>query len=78
MARELPHSVRIAGRRTSVRLDSEIWEALQAICEIRGISIHDLCTEVEGTRGGRSLVSALRVYAVLFFREMAKGNVEEA
>lgn len=74
MTRELPHSVRIAGRRTSVRLDDESWMALQAICAEKGLTIHELCTQVDASRGQRSLVSALRVYAVMYFRKRAEGG----
>jgi len=72
MSRDLPHSVRIAGRRTSVRLDDESWMALQAICREEALTIHELCTQVDAKRGERSLVSALRVHAVMYFRERAE------
>lgn len=72
MSRELPHSVRIGDRRTSIRLDDEIWRALQEICAHERVTMSELCTRVDATRGQRSLVSALRVYAVLYFRRAAE------
>ena len=68
MQRDVPRNVRIDGRRTSIRLDDEMWLALQAICRAEGTTIHDLCTTIDARRGERSLVSAVRVYVVLYFR----------
>ena len=72
MSRELPHSVRIGDHRTSIRLDDEIWHALQEISAYEGVTMNELCTRVDATRGQRSLVSALRVHAVMYFRRAAE------
>ncbi len=74
MSRELPHSVRIGDRRTSIRLDDEIWHALQEICAFEGLTMNELCTQIDATRGQRSLVSALRVHAVLYFRRLSENG----
>jgi len=50
MSRELPHSVRIGDRRTSIRLDDEIWRALQEICAHERLTMSELCTRVDATR----------------------------
>ncbi|MFN4089208.1 MAG: ribbon-helix-helix domain-containing protein [Alphaproteobacteria bacterium] len=60
--------MRIGGRRTSVRLDRDTWDALDAICREEGIALADLCSRIDGTRGRRSLASALRIEAVRHFR----------
>ena len=62
----------IAGRgRTSMRLEPELWDALHEICGRQGIGIGELVRLVERAEhpGGRT--SAVRVYALGYFREAA-------
>ena len=57
--------------RTSMRLEPELWEALQDICQREAISLSDLIQRIErkGHPGGRT--SAIRVYVVTYFRAAA-------
>lgn len=69
-------SVRIAGHPTSVSLEAAFWEALKEIAAARGQSLNALITEVDETRaldpdGGGNLSSALRVWALDWFRNGA-------
>jgi predicted DNA-binding ribbon-helix-helix protein len=57
-------SVLIAGHATSVSLETEFWEALREIAVGRGISLNALISEVDSTRSGRNLSSALRVHVL--------------
>jgi len=62
----------IAGRgRTSMRLEPELWEALHEICQRERIGLGELVRRIEqaGHAGGRT--SAVRVYALGYFREAA-------
>jgi predicted DNA-binding ribbon-helix-helix protein len=57
-------SVLIAGHATSVSLESEFWEALREIAGARGLSLNALISEIDSTRSGRNLSSALRVHVL--------------
>ena len=67
MADIRPRSVPIGGRRTSVRLESAMWDALADIAEERGKTIHDLIAEIDRARR-TNLTSAIRVYIVEHYR----------
>lgn len=57
-------SLTIAGHRTSLALEPEFWDALDAIARTRDISLARLITEIDEAREGANLSSALRVYAL--------------
>jgi predicted DNA-binding ribbon-helix-helix protein len=64
-------NVVVAGRRTSVRLEPMMWEALGEIARVRGESLRDLVTEIDRSRTASSLTAAIRVYIVAFYRSAA-------
>ena len=65
-------NVRIDGKRTSVRLESEMWDALHEISEIELCTIHDLCTAVNSVRDeATSFTAALRVFLMQYYRTAA-------
>jgi predicted DNA-binding ribbon-helix-helix protein len=62
----------VAGRgRTSMRLEPELWDALQEICQRERLSLGELVRRIEqsGHAGGRT--SAVRVHLLRYFREAA-------
>ena len=61
-------NVRINGRRTSVKLEPAMWDALAEICVREGMGIGKLRAKVEGGRAGASFTSALRVFIVEYYR----------
>ncbi len=56
-------SILIAGHATSVSLEAEFWNALQAVARRRGLSLNQLVTAVDAGRAG-NLSSALRVFVL--------------
>lgn len=56
-------SVRIAGHPTSVSLETEFWQALQAIARHRGVPLGRLLAAVDAERSG-NLSSAIRVFVL--------------
>lgn len=64
-------NVTVSGRRTSVRLEPEMWESLQEITAREAITMHQLCTEIAKQRGLSSLTAAIRAYALAYFRSAA-------
>jgi predicted DNA-binding ribbon-helix-helix protein len=68
------HNIVVSGKRTSVRLEPAMWDALQEIVSLQGRTVNELATEINRRRGGSSLTSAMRVYIVEFYRTAAHGR----
>jgi predicted DNA-binding ribbon-helix-helix protein len=62
MAKDLKHSLTIAGHRTSLSLEPEFWTALQKAAAKRNLTIAGLVSEIDQSRAGRNLSSAIRVW----------------
>lgn len=67
-------NVVVNGRRTSVRMEPAMWDALAEICAREGRTLNEICSMVDKRRGEMGLTAALRVFAICFFRE-ATGEV---
>lgn len=62
-------NVNVEGRRTSVRLEPEMWTAIYEIAKRERCSIHDICALVQmRKREKTSLTAAIRVFIMLYFR----------
>jgi predicted DNA-binding ribbon-helix-helix protein len=59
----------VEGRRTSVRLEPAMWEALKDIATWEHKSVNDIVSTIAGcrTRSG-SLTSAIRIFVMAYFR----------
>lgn len=65
----ISRNITIFDRRTSIRLEPEMWEALNNIAEREKCSIHDLCSLIYiRKRETTSLTAAIRVFLMLYFR----------
>ncbi len=64
-------NVIIRGRRTSLRLEKEAWEALEEICKRENKSIHEICTMIEKRRSVSNRTSAIRLFILTYFRNAA-------
>ncbi len=64
-------NVTVAGRRTSMRLEPAMWEALQQLCRREGKTLNELVTEIDRQRSESSLTAAIRVYLLSYFRAAA-------
>jgi predicted DNA-binding ribbon-helix-helix protein len=58
----------VAGRRTSVRLDPIVWDALHDVAARQQRSLTNIVTEIDAERGARSLTTALHVYIVQYYQ----------
>lgn len=65
------HNVVVAGRRTSVRLEPAMWEALNDIARRRRLTIHQLVTSIDRERTASTLTAAIRVFIVDYYRSAA-------
>lgn len=62
----------IRGRRTSARLEPDMWVALYEIAQREGRSIHEICSMIDQTKPREcSLTAAVRVFITAYFRAAA-------
>ena len=62
-------NVTVLGRRTSIRLEPEMWAALSDIARREQCSIHDVCSLVFIRKAEKSsLTAAIRVFLLLYFQ----------
>ena len=65
-------NVTVNGRRTSMRLEEEMWSALDSIAKRKKTSVNHICSRAEQYQGAASLTSAVRVFVLLYFRRMSR------
>lgn len=62
-------NVTVLGKRTSLRMEPEMWDALGDVAARESHNIHDICTKiVERKPGPASLTAAIRVFLVNYYR----------
>jgi|SRR6516162_3413731 len=64
-------NVTVGDRRTSMRLERAMWDALQEICRREGMSLNELVTEIDAQRTESSLTAAIRVHLLRYFSAAA-------
>jgi predicted DNA-binding ribbon-helix-helix protein len=67
----ISRNVTINGRRTSLRLEDEFWEAMAEACTNGKLTVHQLCSLIDGRRGISSRTSAIRAFMIAYFRAAA-------
>lgn len=67
----ISRNVSIRGRRTSLRLEPAMWDALAEIARRERMTVHALCTAIDERRRESSLTAAIRVFALSYFRTAA-------
>ncbi|MBT5415019.1 MAG: ribbon-helix-helix domain-containing protein [Rhodospirillaceae bacterium] len=66
-------NVNVDGHRTSMRLEMEMWDALEDICRREERSLHELCGLVHRRRHDTSFTASMRVFIVAYFRAVIAG-----
>lgn len=62
-------NITVMGRRTSVRLEPQMWTALREIAKREQCTIHDICSLISVRKNEKtSLTAAIRVFIMLYFR----------
>src|SRR3954468_5095499 len=74
MGNNAPRSVRIEGRRTSMRLERQFWDALKEVAERERSDIGDICTRIARDARHTNLSSAVRVAMMAYYRDLAIGH----
>ena len=64
----LKRSLTIAGHRTSIALEPEFWQALEALAAERGVALAALVRQIDEARAQPNLSSALRVAVLEWYR----------
>jgi predicted DNA-binding ribbon-helix-helix protein len=75
----ISRNVSVSGRRTSIRLEPEMWQAFQDIARREACSVHMICTLVEKRkRANTTLTAGIRVFIMLYFRAAAtdEGHIQ--
>nr|WP_255714189.1 ribbon-helix-helix domain-containing protein [Pelagibacterium xiamenense] len=61
----------IAGHRTSIALEPEFWNALEAMAATRGLPLAHLIQDIDESRETTNLSSAIRVTVLEWYRTRA-------
>ena len=64
-------NVTVDGKRTSMRLEPAMWEALREVCAREGRSMNALVTQIDRGRAQSTLTAAIRVYLLAYFKAAA-------
>lgn len=69
-------SVTINGRRTTMRLEPSMWNALRRIAETHNLTVNQLCSKIDSSRGEMSMTAAVRSYIVSYLQQMPSQPAE--
>jgi predicted DNA-binding ribbon-helix-helix protein len=65
----------VCGRRTTARLEDEMWASFKNIAKSEQCSVNDLASRIDRRRNsGQSLTSAIRLFLTLYYRDKATGT----
>ena len=56
------------GKKTSLSLEDEFWDALKEIAAERHVKLSDLVTAIDGRREHANLSSAVRLFVLDYYR----------
>ena len=72
MINQIKKSLVLSGHKTSVALETELWEALESIAKKNNLNIDSLIQKIDQNERKGSLASALRVFILKSLIEMKK------
>ena len=62
-------NITVCKKRTSVRLEPEMWEALNDVSERETCTVHDLCSLISlRKKPETSMTAAIRVFLMLYYK----------
>jgi predicted DNA-binding ribbon-helix-helix protein len=71
-SRIFKHTVIISGRKSSVTLEDEFWDALHEIAVTKDTSRAELIREINQTRTNANLSSAVRLFVLAYYRGLVR------
>jgi predicted DNA-binding ribbon-helix-helix protein len=72
----IKRSIFINGRKTSVSLENEFWEALREIAAQAKIALSTLVEQIDSERNNINLSSAIRVFVFNHYRSSSRKEAE--
>jgi predicted DNA-binding ribbon-helix-helix protein len=73
----IKRSILINGRKTSVSLENEFWDALHEIADRGDIALSTIVDQIDTGRDNINLSSAIRVFVLNHFRPLSGREVEQ-
>lgn len=70
-------NVTVGNKRTSMRLEPQMWESLEKIARTEGVTINNLCTQIDLRRRDVGLTSATRVFIISYYRHLVRQHETE-
>jgi predicted DNA-binding ribbon-helix-helix protein len=70
-SRVLKRSIFISGRKTSISLEDEFWEALREIAAQQGVTMSTLVSTIDTNRQHPNLSSMIRLFVLDHYRTQA-------
>ncbi|MFD2264788.1 ribbon-helix-helix domain-containing protein [Lacibacterium aquatile] len=64
-------TVTVSGRRTSISIETVVWDGLEDISNREELTLAEILTLIDQRRLGSSLASAVRVFVLFYFRTIA-------
>jgi predicted DNA-binding ribbon-helix-helix protein len=78
-SRILKRSINISGRKTSISLEDEFWDALRGIATRQGTTMSALVSTIDRDHQHQNLSSSIRLFVLNHYRAQsdARGSVED-
>lgn len=70
-------NVTVGNKRTSMRLEPQMWDSLERIAQTEGVTLNNLCTQIDLRRGEIGLTSATRVFIISYYRHLLRQHEAE-
>jgi predicted DNA-binding ribbon-helix-helix protein len=68
----ISRNITVNKRRTSIRLEAQMWLALKEVALREKCTIHDICTIIAGRKSASiTLTAAIRTFLMLYFKAAA-------
>lgn len=68
----ISRNVTVNKRRTSIRLEAQMWVSLKEIAEREKCTIHDICNVIAMKKADNiTLTAAIRIFLMLYFKSAA-------
>jgi len=68
----ISRNITVSKRRTSIRLEAQMWIALKEIADREKCTIHDVCNVIANKKSENiTLTAAIRIFLMLYFKSAA-------
>ena len=71
--RLVSRNVYVGDRKTSMRLEPELWAGLAEVCQRERITRDEMIARAVAAYPGRGVTSAVRTYLLMYYRAAAPG-----